>query len=134
MPQNTLTEHIPGFEYRATLAKPAIENDEMAGGLGKPLSGAGGPRKDGHGLVPLLKYVDQIYSVFGLHWPNEKMPWNEARDLIQDLDAVDSGSFAFRYPMKRDGAPFPVNRFWLQCLRIRKNARPGARWAARLGL
>jgi len=95
------------YRHAVELALKGIvwNGDEIAGRLGKPLSGSGGPQKGEHRLGPILKHVDHVQSVFVLHWLNEKITWDQTKDVINDLDAVDPGSFAFRYPMKRNGAP-----------------------------
>lgn len=104
------TDMLPAvFLYRHAVElalKGLVWNgDEIANLLGRPASGSKGPQGDGHQLPPLVVYAEQVIANLRLRWDAQGVAWNDAKDLITDLDAVDPGSFSFRYPMKRNRSP-----------------------------
>lgn len=61
-----------------------------------------------HRLSPIAHDVVRVYE--HLKWgQDETGPWYETRagflEAFRQMDAVDGGSFAFRYPNKKDGKP-----------------------------
>jgi hypothetical protein len=98
------------FMYRHAMElalKGAIwDADEIATATGRTPSGAPGPQTCGHAITPLLPHFRHALKEYGWVWnENKHGSIEDAERLIRELDAVDSGSYTFRYPMKRDGSP-----------------------------
>ena len=98
------------FMYRHAMElalKGAIwDADDIAAATGRNLSWAPGPQTCGHAMTPLLPYFRHVLKEYGWVWNAAKHgPLEDAERLITELDTVDSGSYTFRYPMKRDGTP-----------------------------
>ena len=54
-----------------------------------------------HDLLPLWK---RARSYLARHWSDQADFLNASEELIKELDAFDSGSYAFRYPVDTEGA------------------------------
>jgi hypothetical protein len=96
------------YRHAVELAlKGAIwDADEIARLTRRTASSAPGPKNCGHSLVTLLPFFQHVVGQYAWRW-NEATygSYKNAERLVKELDAVDGGSYKFRYPMKRDGAP-----------------------------
>ena len=61
-----------------------------------------------HSLDVLRQDLERVFDAFGWEWdlgiPNFKT-LHDFRQVIGELEAVDAGSYAFRYPISRKGTP-----------------------------
>jgi len=64
-----------------------------------------------HSLLVLLGHYERISDACKWPWDFGKISSRaEFRTLITELDTVDRGSYAFRYPTKKDGQNSPLDR------------------------
>lgn len=80
---------------------------------GRTLLAAGETRRvdsvlNQHRLPPLVRYVGQIFKALGAGWNLGTRRFRTLANfqrVIDDFESVDSASFAFRYPTKKNGDP-----------------------------
>lgn len=65
-----------------------------------------------HSLTAMLPAIRQIFEEMGWNWNKSGVAWLSSYEdvlrLLQELDAVDSHSYTFRYPVNKKGkAPLP---------------------------
>lgn len=59
-----------------------------------------------HSLQQLLEHVEEVFDAFGWLWTLKSTGFSSLPDVlavIRELEEIDGGSFAFRYPTKKDG-------------------------------
>lgn len=116
------------FTYRHALElilKGIIWNaDEILSQRGKPPSGDNGNSRSSHSLSSLLPHVEYIQSEFNLKWTQEFATWDQSKTLILELDAIDPGSYVFRYPIDRKGKPSQSEHFRVNVLRFERLLDP----------
>ncbi len=94
------------FRHAAELYLKSIiwNGDELLEFLKKTTSGAGNVAFTSHSLTQLLPFAEKIKAALGLTWNEiECGPYVDAVQLLNEFDAVDPNSFAFRYPVDTAG-------------------------------
>lgn len=69
-----------------------------------------------HRLLPLLPLVRRTFDLVGWVWEleiDELRTFEEVERLLQEVEAVDPGSFTFRYPVDTAGQPSVPHHFML---------------------
>lgn len=64
--------------------------------------------KSKHDLLALLPKLRQAFADAGWnwYWPNSNVEtWDDLREVLTELSALDRGSFTFRYPVSLSGKP-----------------------------
>jgi hypothetical protein len=99
--------------------------DDIARATRRTPSCAPSPEKCGHSLVALLPFFRHVIAQFKWQWDEAAYgSYDNAERLITELDAVDAGSYKFRYPMKRDGAPSECADFTVNVVHFAKSLNP----------
>jgi hypothetical protein len=68
----------------------------------------------GHPLLPLLSAFRRVFEAVGWTWESDVeglSTYAEFEELIREVDEIDRRSFAFRYPMRKDGEDSLPPRF-----------------------
>ncbi len=63
-------------------------------------------RRSQHRLLPLLDSIEEVFQYVGWrwHWPkSDIVSFDNARRVIEEIDALDPASFSFRYPTNLRG-------------------------------
>lgn len=96
------------FRHAAELYLKSIiwNGDDLLKFLKKPKSGAGKSAFSSHSLKQLLPYAEKVTSEFGLTWNEAEFgTYTNAIRILDQMDEEDPNSFAFRYPIDRQGKP-----------------------------
>jgi hypothetical protein len=102
------------FRHAAELYLKGIvwNGDKILAFLNMPTSGAPQPDKAKHDLGSWLPYLDHIMQGLSLTWNQEAFgSYADAKAILKELDAVDPGSFSFRYPITRQGKASHASSF-----------------------
>jgi hypothetical protein len=101
------------------------DGDDIARQTGtRTPSGDLGPTKSNHDLAKLLPFAEHVMKAFAFKWDESKISWDEAKEVIQEFNDIDPGSFAFRYPMTKKGDPSGDQRFGFNVLRMAMRLDP----------
>ncbi len=95
------------FRHAAELYLKRIiwNGDDLLKFLKKPDSGAGKTAFSSHSLKQLLPYAEKVASEFGLNWDEGHGTYKDAVRILEQMDEEDPNSFAFRYPIDKEGKP-----------------------------
>ncbi len=83
--------------------------------------------KELHPLTPLLDKTEHLFSALGWSWEDYGISGLTAegfRSIVSEFDAVDRNSYAFRYPLKKNGTASVEEHFAFSLLEMSRVLDP----------